>query len=167
MAALLADPHGADAGGGPAGGAGDAGTAAAEEEEEGEGWEQVGGGNTTMTVRVHVAGHPSPVRDIFGGEVRSTLKFAGSSKASASLEPFFCLSLDIDDREVPLEPFSPLILCLYPPARLALLRAGAACPAYRPLLWTKCTGSSACPGPRCSVPRAPRGPVAALRSKTV
>ena len=63
----------------------------AEEDEE---WAEVGKKNKAAVVLTERAAFPqSLITEIFGGELRSVVKKQGL-KASASIQPFFCLHLD-------------------------------------------------------------------------
>lgn len=71
----------------------DAGNGAVSEANEEEDWETVGPKNRTAVVRTHTF-CKSALSDIFGGELCSVVKTKGS-KASATVQPFLVLHLDI------------------------------------------------------------------------
>eukprot|EP01122_Echinamoeba_exundans_P016780 TRINITY_DN8618_c0_g1_i1.p1 TRINITY_DN8618_c0_g1~~TRINITY_DN8618_c0_g1_i1.p1 ORF type:complete len:482 (+),score=102.96 TRINITY_DN8618_c0_g1_i1:73-1518(+) len=63
-------------------------------------WEEVGKKNKSAVVLTEKSSFPqSMITEIFGGELRSIVKKQGL-KASASIQPFFCLHLDIRDDSV-------------------------------------------------------------------
>ncbi|XP_064467377.1 ubiquitin carboxyl-terminal hydrolase 10-like [Ornithodoros turicata] len=66
-----------------------------EEDSEGGAWRTMGHRNKNMVTRT-AESLASPVREIFGGVMRSCVTADGES--SASLQPFFTLQLDIQDR---------------------------------------------------------------------
>jgi ubiquitin carboxyl-terminal hydrolase 10 len=68
-----------------------------EEEPEGEeeDWQEVGKGNkTSIIVTKEETFASSPITSIFGGKLRISLK-KHNTKSSVSIQPFFCLHLDI------------------------------------------------------------------------
>eukprot|EP00271_Cylindrocystis_brebissonii_P020783 TRINITY_DN704_c0_g5_i1.p1 TRINITY_DN704_c0_g5~~TRINITY_DN704_c0_g5_i1.p1 ORF type:complete len:1137 (+),score=257.14 TRINITY_DN704_c0_g5_i1:236-3646(+) len=72
-------------------------SAEGEEEEE---WETVGPKNKTAVTRTHASsGGESAVSDIFGGQLRSVVKTKGV-RASATVQPFLLLQLDIAPESV-------------------------------------------------------------------
>eukprot|EP00897_Mesotaenium_endlicherianum_P000019 jgi/Mesen1/10017/ME000723S09372 len=62
-------------------------------EEEDDEWETVGPKNKTAVTRMHLLAE-SALSDIFGGQLRSVVKTTGN-KASATVQPFLLLHLDI------------------------------------------------------------------------
>lgn len=59
-------------------------------------WEQVGRKNKSAIILTKESEiHTSPITDIFGGQLRSSVKKHGD-KASVTIQPFYCLPLDIE-----------------------------------------------------------------------
>ncbi|CAH1779744.1 unnamed protein product [Owenia fusiformis] len=74
------------------------GDVADEAEDDEDGWEQVGPKNKSVVTRV-TESVPSPIMEVFGGQLRSVFHQQGC-KESATLQPFFTLPLDIQPEKV-------------------------------------------------------------------
>jgi len=69
-------------------------------EDFGEEWEQVGRKNKTSIILTKENEFTaSPISQIFGGQLRSSVKRQGG-KASVTIQPFYCLHLDIEAPQV-------------------------------------------------------------------
>jgi ubiquitin C-terminal hydrolase len=66
---------------------------------ESDGWEEVGRKNTTSIILTKDTYSPSPISHIFGGKLRSSVRKQGD-KASVTIQPFYCLPLDIEPPQV-------------------------------------------------------------------
>ncbi|EKX38040.1 hypothetical protein GUITHDRAFT_165307 [Guillardia theta CCMP2712] len=87
---LSADGNGPNGGSGEDGGSSTTGADASPDDDD---WQEVGGHAKVTFVR-KLNMETSPVSKIFGGQFRTTIRYS-STKASASLEPFLCINLDI------------------------------------------------------------------------
>lgn len=66
-----------------------------ESDDDGAEWEQVTHKNKSVVTHSNVDKTSSPISQIFGGLLRSSLSTGGSNKESAVLEPFFTVPLNV------------------------------------------------------------------------
>lgn len=66
-----------------------------ESDDDGAAWEQVGPKNKSVVTHSNADKYTTPISEIFGGLLRSSLSTGSSSKESTVLEPFFTVPLNV------------------------------------------------------------------------
>lgn len=85
------------------------------DEDDGDDWKQVGPGNKSVVTHSNVDKVTTPISQIFGGQLRSSLCTGSNNKESVVLEPFFTVPLNVQVVATPVVIFAAWIMPLICP----------------------------------------------------